>query len=51
MATSERSAYENDEDAVTPPAPVEQTWTDVGWHGSLDDLRLAGNMRERRTER
>jgi hypothetical protein len=48
---SERSAYEDDQDTAISPAPVEETWTDTGWYGSLDDLRSAGNMRERRTER
>lgn len=44
---TERSAYEDDQAAAAPPVPVAETWAERGWHGSLEDLRLAGNIRER----
>lgn len=38
---SERSAYD-DPDPIADPAPVDQTWTDNGWYGSLSDLQFDG---------
>ncbi|WP_155295544.1 MULTISPECIES: hypothetical protein [Nocardiaceae] len=43
---SERSAYD-DPDPIADPAPVDETWVDNGWHGSLGEMRAAGELEGR----